>query len=349
MLDRDDRGEQFMVDESKVSLIHILYELLKEIADVNSDTDIYSTILDAAAKAIPNAQYGSVLVIEDGWMRYAASFGFKDEYLHDIRFKVEDTLLYRYTDGRLDKAVIINNFTEENKKKRSGENTHLLEKAGSFKVNSSISIPIRSNEKALGSLHLDSALPNAFREEDIKILELFALELSGIMRLLENIEAKNYLLRYDDMTGILNRRYAGEQIRELIAQKIPFILVSMDIDNLKTVNDTMGHEAGDEYIKHFVDGINRVIDEDSIFGRYGGDEFVLVFPRGNAEDVLHRMKETEQWFIQEGKFRKIADFDLTFSYGIVDVPEQAQGYDRVMQVADERMYLFKRLHKQKAQ
>lgn len=57
----------------------------------------------------------------------------------------------------------------------------------------------------------------------------------------------------------------------------------------------------------------------------------------------------EQWFIQEGKFRKIADFDLTFSYGIVDVPEQAQGYDRVMQVADERMYLFKRLHKQKAQ
>lgn len=339
--------ENSIDEEKRANLIHILYDLLKKIADVEFTEDIYQTILEAAAEAIPNAQCGSVLIIEGNYMRYAASFGFQREYLEDVRFRLEDTLLYQSTKGRMDKAIIIDSFTKVNKKILSKENLYLLEKAGSFEVNSSISIPIRSNKRTLGSLHLDSAEKYAFKEEDTKILELFALELSGIMRLLENMEAKNYLLRHDEMTGIFNRRYSGEWIREVIAKQIPFVFVSMDIDNLKVVNDTMGHEMGDEYIKYFVFGIRYVLEEDTIFGRYGGDEFVLLFPRGDAKDVLRRMHLAEERFALEGRFRRLIDFDISFSYGIVDFPREAQSYDRMMQIADERMYCYKRLFKKR--
>lgn len=339
--------ETLLEDSQKANLFGILYQLLKELADMDTEKDIYSVILDAAAQAIPAAELGSILIIRGEYMEYAASFGLNEKYLSKIRLKTKDTLLYKQTEGRMDKAIIIEDFSEKNAKNFSEKDYDLLQKAGSSVIRSSLSVPITSNRKTVGSLHLDSSKSGVFRYEDIRILEVFALELAGLMRLVENIEMKNYLLRYDDMTRIFNRRYASQLIKELVEEAEPFVLVSMDMNDLKLVNDTMGHEMGDEYINYFVRAVLERIEPEAIFARYGGDEFILAFPSGNPTTVLFRMREIEEFFMQDGRFKRMLDIDSVFSYGIVSFPQEAQDYNSLLRIADERMYLFKREFKRR--
>ncbi|MDO4720407.1 MAG: sensor domain-containing diguanylate cyclase [Peptostreptococcaceae bacterium] len=339
--------ETLLEDAQKANLFGILYRLLKELADMDTEKDIYSVILDAAAEAIPEAELGSILIIRGEYMEYAASFGLNETYLSKIRLKTKDTLLYKETEGRMDKAVIIEGFSEKNALNCSEQDYELLRKAGSSVIRSSLSVPITSNKRTVGSLHLDSSKSGVFQSEDIRILEVFALELAGLMRLVENIEMKNYLLRYDDMTGIFNRRYASQLIKAFVEEAEPFVLVSMDMNDLKLVNDTMGHEMGDEYINYFVQAVGERIEEETVFARYGGDEFILVFPGGNPTTILFRMREIEEFFMRDGRFRKMLDIDSVFSYGIVSFPQEAKDYNSLLRLADERMYLFKREFKRR--
>lgn len=328
-------------------LIKILYDMLKELSVLDEVQEMYQVILSAAARAVPAAEKGSILMTQGEIMRYTASFGFDVRYLSKVKLKEKDTLLYKKTKGRMDQAIIIENFSVENQEQLSEENYFLLEKAGSFEIMSSISIPIRSNNRAVGSLHLDSTVKGAFKREDIEVLELFAFELAGIMKLLETMEAKNYLLRYDEMTGIFNRRYATEEIKKNIKQGSPFILVSMDINDLKIVNDNKGHETGDEYIRTFVQGIRQVISEDVIFARYGGDEFLLLFPETSVLEIEDKLNAVQEDFVRQGRFLKRMGFDLSFSYGKVEFPKDATSYNELIRLADERMYYFKNAYKNK--
>lgn len=339
--------ESRLEDVQKANLFGILYQLLKELADMDTERDIYSVILEAAAQAVPAAELGSILIIRGEYMEYAASFGLNNKYLSKVRLRTQDTLLYKQTEGRMDQAVIIEEFSEKNARNFSEEVYDLLQKAGSSVIRSSLSVPITSNKKTVGSLHLDSSKEKVFKYQDIRILEIFALELAGLMRLVENIEMKNYLLRYDDMTRIFNRRYAGQLIKGFIQKAEPFVLVSMDMNDLKLVNDTMGHEMGDEYINYFVRAVGERIEAETVFGRYGGDEFILAFPGGNPTTVLFRMREIEEFFMRDARFKRMLDIDSVFSYGIVSFPQEAKDYNSLLRLADERMYLFKREFKRR--
>lgn len=331
----------------KVDLISILYRLLKELSNLDTEKDIYSIILAAAAEAVPSSDIGSILSIKGENMVYIASFGLDQHYLSQVKIKTKNTLLYHYTQTRMDRGIMIKDFLMESQDTSSNEYLALLDKAGAYPIRSSIAIPILSSGQPIGSIHLDSYKENAFTQEDVDVLEIFALELGSIMKLIENIKVKNHLLRYDEMTGILNRRFSTGMIKELIIQNTAFVLVSLDLNDLKVVNDSLGHEMGDKYIRYFVDTIKSQIPSEAIFARYGGDEFILVYPNGKGEDVRQQMQETAEKFTCEVRFGKISHVDLSFSYGIAEFPLEVKDYDSIMSLADQRMYEFKRNYKEK--
>ena len=108
--------------------------------------------------------------------------------------------------------------------------------------------------------------------------------------LLEKKDKKMYmgLSTTDSLTGILNRRAFQIAVEEELRGKTPGVFIFIDVDNFKIYNDTYGHNNGDFCLKHFAKTMKSCFPEDSIIGRYGGDEFVVMLRYINSQ------KEAEQ-------------------------------------------------------
>lgn len=102
----------------------------------------------------------------------------------------------------------------------------------------------------------------------------------------------------DELTGLYNRHYMREELRRMTAhatrRDATFAVLSMDVDGLKSVNDSRGHPAGDALLRGIADAIRQVLRTDDVPVRIGGDEFVVLLPesgRGDAVKVAYRIKQ----------------------------------------------------------
>jgi diguanylate cyclase (GGDEF)-like protein len=152
------------------------------------------------------------------------------------------------------------------------------------------------------------------------------------------------MTRVDPLTGLLNVRYLRDNLtRTLRAAKRrsePVSIVYIDINDFKTINDTQGHQRGDEVLAAIGDAIRQVSRiEDSCF-RYGGDEFCLILSNCNenlAEEIyLTRLNAEITRQLQT----------ITISAGIVQTgPDEFEEADALIHLADERMYATKKAFK----
>lgn len=325
----------------------ILYSLLKKLADVDEPKDIYKQILEAAVEAIPKASSGSVLMGKYGKMVFEASFGFDHDYLELVELDVRETSLYKLTDGKMDRPVIIPDVLSINDTQLEDGKIDMFKKAGTDKVRSSISAPIIIAKSVQGSINLDSTETNCFKERDIEILELFALEVGKFVQLHQALELNQTMSRYDALTEVYNRGYCKQLIKDLMEEETEFIVVSTDLNNLKEVNDMYGHDVGDKLIKSFVDNMRLFLPDDVIFARYGGDEFIFVFPGYEEVNALVVMDDAKNYFDNHSITDKGPLISVSFSYGLSSFPKESREYDVLLKNADERMYREKRNYKEK--
>nr|WP_243159448.1 GGDEF domain-containing protein [Clostridium sp. SM-530-WT-3G] len=156
---------------------------------------------------------------------------------------------------------------------------------------------------------------------------------------------KNRELRYknitDSLTNINNRRYFDEVLNKLLEKNKNFYIFVFDIDNFKKINDTYGHLTGDEVLKRVAQVSKEVIGRNGSIFRYGGEEFVVIVnPRDKnfiinmAEDVRKRIEN----LIWDN------DIKVTISMGVAD---SAVEKERVLEVADNRLYTSKTTGKNK--
>ena len=110
----------------------------------------------------------------------------------------------------------------------------------------------------------------------------------------------------DALTGLNNRRYLETHLANLISNSIdkrrPLSLMVLDIDHFKAVNDTFGHDAGDQVLKVFAGRIRKVVRNADLFCRLGGEEFVVVMPDTRIE-VAERIAERVRATIDRDLFR----------------------------------------------
>lgn len=142
----------------------------------------------------------------------------------------------------------------------------------------------------------------------------------------------------DSLTGLYNRRYFNETIdRELSRAKrdnYPVSVLIMDIDFFKDLNDSHGHEFGDEALRLLSSMIIDNIRAGDIAYRYGGDEFVIVLPGADIEIARNRAELISQSF---SKAIKLA----TISAGIALYPEHAENGHELIRYADQALYRAK--------
>jgi len=104
-----------------------------------------------------------------------------------------------------------------------------------------------------------------------------------------------YLALNDELTGAANRSVFVQTLDELIASTQPFVIMSLDLDRFKQVNDTFGHAAGDELLKLVVMRLKRTIRSKDLLARMGGDEFAFLFP---GLDNRERVDQIAQQMVQ---------------------------------------------------
>lgn len=154
------------------------------------------------------------------------------------------------------------------------------------------------------------------------------------------------LANTDPLTGIANRRYLFEELEgELIRSKRfnhPFSVLVLDIDHFKKINDTYGHDVGDEVIKGLVDTLNQSLREVDCLGRLGGEEFVIILPETSTEGALlvaERLRRLVSGFTLDYKQKEI--ISITVSIGISSYCKEDLCVETILKRADEALYKAK--------
>jgi len=159
------------------------------------------------------------------------------------------------------------------------------------------------------------------------------------------------LAHFDELTGCPNHRFTVELLIGEIARarryKKPLSLVVVDIDHFKEINDTVGHLYGNEVLKRFAGTFKTGLREIDVFGRYGGDEFLVILPDTDgprAEAVIERIRNNLLKELSPFSRPKIRNGSVpTFSAGIGSMPDQGNNIDTLLKVADAALYQAKRL------
>ena len=153
------------------------------------------------------------------------------------------------------------------------------------------------------------------------------------------------LANEDPLTGIANRRRFFEKVSTLFFKArpdcLPLYLFALDIDNFKEINDTYGHDIGDKVIKVFVDIVEKELEEDDCFSRFGGDEFVIMMMHKNQEKALNRIKRIQD-NISKTHLLMGVSVDFSVSIGMTEVESFDENIDDVIKCADLSLYKEKR-------
>ncbi len=150
----------------------------------------------------------------------------------------------------------------------------------------------------------------------------------------------------DALSGLLSRRALIEAFQRALAavtrQEKPLAIVLLDIDRFKNVNDTYGHLAGDEVIARFGDLLRRRFRLTDIRGRWGGEEFLLVFPGESAEFATLAAKLLLDELCQLGFTSDDGEpFHVTATAGVAAYPGDGASISALVRHADERLYVGK--------
>ena len=191
---------------------------------------------------------------------------------------------------------------------------------------------------------------NALRSRDeLRSTQKKVQESEARIRELEaELENTSNLVRYDQLTGTLNRRGLEEMFeKETARSKRHDTLLCvglLDIDNFKKLNDTMGHDTGDEALIHLATVCRDTLRPQDTVARYGGEEFIVLLPETPLEDAISALTRLQRELTKKFFMHDNEKVLITFSAGVTQMlPEDSQA--SVIKRADEAMYEAKKTGK----
>jgi diguanylate cyclase (GGDEF)-like protein/PAS domain S-box-containing protein len=149
----------------------------------------------------------------------------------------------------------------------------------------------------------------------------------------------------DSLTNLFNRRYLEETLdRELsraARENYPVCIIMIDLDHFKRVNDTYGHEAGDQVLKSIAHALSEQSRRGDFACRYGGEEFVVAIPNITMEIAYERAESLRQSLTLLQVPFEYCNLSVTISIGIACYPENGQTREAILRAADQAMYAAK--------
>lgn len=145
----------------------------------------------------------------------------------------------------------------------------------------------------------------------------------------------------DTLTGLYNRRRTMEYLENLLKNPSAQISICLcDIDHFKRVNDTYGHDIGDVVLTTISDTFRNTLPSDTFISRWGGEEFLLIFPRMNGDEAgtaLEILRQKIRGIVFDGR---IENFTISLTYGLVEYDFNSD-ITTLLKEADEKLYVGK--------
>jgi diguanylate cyclase (GGDEF)-like protein len=209
-------------------------------------------------------------------------------------------------------------------------------------MSSMIGVPLVVNKRVIGVVSLTTRTQDhRFNQADLQLAVLLS---AHVALALENGRLYEISVM-DGLTNVYNRRYLTQRLHQEIAYsrrfRHPLTLVMVDIDWFKKINDTYGHQAGDQVLRQVSQLFNRSLREYDVVARYGGEEFALLLPsleKLSGASVADRLR----FHVADAPVRhKDQQISVTASFGVAAFPEDADAADELILRADQALYQAK--------
>lgn len=343
------------LERSNIIKSHTLDTILKVshlFVDLNNSKDYYSIILSSAIDVIANASKGSFLLFNPNTERYEfqACVGYDLLELQKVTLSFEETFLFKNAQGDYNEPTLIKNVREFDFELLDAESNHAIESAGGLVIKEALSSPIIIDNHVIAILNVDSENDDAFDENDKQLIHFFSSQIALALKNKYLVDETVNMSKYDKLTGAYNRNYFEKVFsahRDYSLENMEsYALVLCDLNYLKIINDTFGHNIGDHILKVFSQSILGHIRETDVFSRVGGDEFIILLRNISLERAEEKMRHIYEAISEVTIEHGGHELPVSFSYGISASPDDSMIYDILMKIADIRMYKFKDKFKQ---
>ena len=330
-------------NEEKINKLLKLKEVMVKIGysinEVSKINDLLHLILYEVIKCVDERSSGSILLLDKYEnLKIAVAKGYSSKEIKEFSIRLDEHFAW-FNSGQDIKKTVIFNDIDKNK------DIIMLDTTEGIKIKSSISSPIIIDGQLYGFLNIDSEYNNIFNEGDIELMEYMRNQVSIAISKHKLYEQILYLSRYDKLTNVYNRSYFEQLLYDDIynddADKKEFFVAVFDLNRLKFINDNYGHLAGDELIRTFSKGLVSLAGDSDIIGRFVGDEFVGVFFNIESQSLINRFEGLIEQFENNPIIFEENKIVCSYSYGIVNFPSEGWEFDKLIKIADKRMYEYK--------
>ena len=211
---------------------------------------------------------------------------------------------------------------------------------------SMIVVPLRGRDGAVGVLTLErKGAGTVYTTDEFELVQLFAAQVSIALQNAETLHGVEVRAATDDLTGLFDDGAFREQLAARVASGEPFSLIMLDLDGFKSVNDALGHQAGDRLLREIAGAIQRAGRESDLVFRYGGDEFTVILPGADSVDatrVADRVMSAVSAVGGPGTSWAADGSRVSASIGVATHPIDGQSAEEVLLAADRACFVSKR-------
>ena len=199
-----------------------------------------------------------------------------------------------------------------------------------------IVVPLRNRGGAIGVLTIERlGAGNTFSYDEFELVQLFAAQVSIALQNAEVFQAVQIRARTDGLTRLLNHGTFEEWLGRLVREGNRFSLIMLDLDNFRDVNNSLGHQAGDEVLRRIAAGLVHAGRDSDLVFRYGGDEFAFLLPNSDGDGAL-QVAERARDAVRATRRA------MSASIGVATFPIDGSTPAEVLLAADRSCYVAKR-------
>jgi diguanylate cyclase (GGDEF)-like protein len=215
------------------------------------------------------------------------------------------------------------------------------------KVHSELAFPLISRGQVVGVLNAESQYADAFSEADVGLMSAVGSQLASYLEVAQLHDTLKREASHDPLTRLNNRRLFLDRIQQEVSRAgtagESFSIVFLDVDELKRINDTYGHLAGDALLREVSNALMDAVRGEDVVARYGGDEFVVLLPAtpaAAAAIVAQRISDgiARHRFMAGRELLQIPGVSL----GVATFPQDGATAEELLASADATLYREKR-------
>ena len=212
-----------------------------------------------------------------------------------------------------------------------------------FKKDYFATIPLKIEKEIMGVLNINDGEQVSFNVSNLhfvlKLSEFISMTVSNAIL----YEKAKKLSVTDGLTGISNRPKMEQTLQSEFERSMrygsPLAVVLLDVDHFKVVNDTYGHQKGDEILLAFASLLKKFCRANDVAARYGGEEFLMILPQSNAQGAFKIAERVREEMMKLNFTGQESNFNVTTSCGVAELDrDDMKSADQLISAADHALY-----------